>query len=98
MSDKIKTSRVKIYCPKCDEVYVPHNKTRLDGASFGTAIALMFLYSYPSVIVLPPKVYYYEPEILGFKIAGKRGSKFYEPKTQAVLITKEANELLEKQL
>lgn len=92
MSDKIRTSRVKTYCPKCNEVYVPHNKTRLDGASFGTAIPMMFLYTYHTCIVLPPKVYYYEPDIHGFKIAGKRGSKYFVPNTQAVVITKEASD------
>lgn len=30
-------------------------------------------------VILPPKIYYYEPKIFGFKIAGKRGSKFFDP-------------------
>ncbi len=34
---------------------------------------------YPLAIILPPKIYYYEPKIFGFKIAGKRGSKYFEP-------------------
>jgi hypothetical protein len=25
-------------------------------------------------VVLPPKIYHYEPKIYGFKIVGKRGS------------------------
>lgn len=87
LSDKIRTSRIKIYCPKCDEIYVPHQKTRLDGASFGTAISQMFLQTYPTVIVLPPKVYYYEPVIHGFKIAGKRGSKYFFPVTESIVNT-----------
>jgi hypothetical protein len=32
-------------------------------------------------VILPPKIYYYEPKIYGFKIAGKRGSKYFEPPT-----------------
>jgi hypothetical protein len=36
---------------------------------------------YPLAIILPPKIYYYEPKIFGFKIAGKRGSKYFEPPT-----------------
>jgi len=28
---------------------------------------------------LPPKIYHYEPKIFGFKVVGKRGSKFYNP-------------------
>lgn len=98
LSDKVRTSRVKIFCPKCDEVYVPHNKTRLDGASFGTSIALMFLNSYPTVIVLPPKVYSYEPTLHGFKIAGKRGSKYFQPSTKGVVITCDASEGLNSRL
>ena len=98
MSDKVRTSRVKIYCPKCDEVYVPYNKTRLDGASFGTSAAMMFLQSYPSAIVLPPKVYFYEPIIHGFKVAGKRGSKYYEPHREGEISTKAESESLEKRL
>jgi hypothetical protein len=34
---------------------------------------------YPQTIILPPKVYFYEPKIFGFKIAGKRGSKYFQP-------------------
>ena len=30
-------------------------------------------------IILPPKIYHYEPKIFGFKIAGKRGSKYFKP-------------------
>lgn len=30
-------------------------------------------------VILPPKIYHYEPKIFGFKIAGKRGSKYYNP-------------------
>lgn len=34
---------------------------------------------YPMAIILPPKIYYYEPKIFGFKVAGFRGSKSFEP-------------------
>jgi casein kinase II subunit beta len=51
LSDKLRNSRVKIFCPKCDEVYmvqkylpakngVPagvHTATNLDGAYFGSS-------------------------------------------------------------
>ena len=30
-------------------------------------------------VILPPKIYHYEPKIYGFKIAGKRGSKYFDP-------------------
>ena len=34
---------------------------------------------YPMAIILPPKIYYYEPKIHGFKVAGKRGSNLFKP-------------------
>jgi len=34
---------------------------------------------YPMAVILPPKVYHYEPKIFGFKIYGKRGSKAFKP-------------------
>jgi len=39
----------------------------------------VFLKHYPEAVVLPPKIYYYEPRIFGFNIYKKRGSKFFEP-------------------
>ena len=30
---------------------------------------------------MPPKIYHYEPKIAGFKIVGKRGSKYFNPPT-----------------
>jgi casein kinase II subunit beta len=98
MTDKVRTSRVKIYCPKCEEIYVPPNKTRLDGASFGTSIAQMFLQTYPTAIVLPPKVYFYEPVIHGFKLAGKRGSKYFAPTKEGVVKVKDQEIDLAKKL
>ena len=34
---------------------------------------------YPMAVILPPKIYHYEPKIFGFKIAGKRGSQYFQP-------------------
>jgi len=77
MSDKFKTSRVKIYCPKCEEVYIPKLKNNtLDGAYFGSSLPQIFLKAYPSAVVLPPQVHKYEPKIYGFKIARKCGSEY----------------------
>ncbi len=39
----------------------------------------MFLKHYPEAVVLPPKIYFYEPKIYGFKVYKKRGSKYFEP-------------------
>ena len=48
LSEELRRSRCKVFCPKCEEVYIPTKKTQLDGASFGTSFAHMFLDSYKS--------------------------------------------------
>tara|TARA_B110000285_G_scaffold200437_1_gene234346 strand:- start:534 stop:821 length:288 start_codon:yes stop_codon:yes gene_type:complete len=38
MSDNMKVSRFKVYCPRCEEVYIPKFKyVNIDGAFFGTS-------------------------------------------------------------
>lgn len=82
LSDTLRTSRFKTYCPRCEEVYLPKvRQINIDGAYFGTSFPHVFLQHYPMAVILPPKIYYYEPKIFGFKIAGKRGSKYFEPPT-----------------
>jgi casein kinase II subunit beta len=79
-SDKLRTSRVKVYCPRCEETYLPKSKNiNVDGAYFGTSLPHIFLATYADAIILPPKIYHYEPKIFGFKVHGKKGSKFYKP-------------------
>lgn len=56
-----------------------YKNINLDGAYFGSSIAHIFMSHYPNAIILPPKVYYYQPKIFGFKVFGKKGSKYYEP-------------------
>jgi len=80
LSCDLKVSRFKVYCPRCEEVYLPKFRSvNIDGAYFGTSFPHVFLKHYPDAVILPPKVYLYEPRIFGFKIHGKRGSKFHEP-------------------
>lgn len=80
LSDTLKTSRFKVYCPRCEEVYLPKSKNvNIDGVYFGTSFPHLFLQHYPEAIILPPKVNLYEPKIFGFNIYGKRGSKYHEP-------------------
>ena len=63
MNDKLRISRVKVFCPKCEEVYVPQTNTSrvaaLDGAYFGTSVCHVFLQAYSHLIVLPPATYFY---------------------------------------
>ena len=40
MSDKLRTSRLKVYCPRCDETYLPkYKQVNIDGAHFGSSLA-----------------------------------------------------------
>jgi len=36
---------------------------------------------------MAPKVHYFEPTLYGFKVAGKRGSKFFNPELGAITDT-----------
>lgn len=89
LSDKLRQNRVKVYCPKCEEMYIPTSTNRLDGAYFGSSLAHVYFQTYTKHIVLPPKVFYYEPQLLGFAIAGKRGSKYFKPEKGGVTDTQQ---------
>lgn len=44
MSEHLKHSRVKVYCPLCEDVYVPKKKLAdVDGAFFGCSFPHVFL-------------------------------------------------------
>lgn len=61
-------------------MYVPKFRSvNIDGAFFGTSFPHHFLKHYKQAVILPPKIYHYEPKIYGFKMVGKRGSKYYDP-------------------
>ena len=75
LSEKLRSSRVKIFCPKCDEVYMVqkyqpaknglpagvHTATNLVGAYFGESFPQAFLTWNEAMIEHPPKVYLYQP-------------------------------------
>ena len=52
---------------------------------------------YPMAVILPPKIYHYEPKIFGFKIAGKRGSKYFKPPAGNVKYIEDSVQALELQ-
>jgi len=94
MTDKPRTSRVKVFCPRCEESYMPnrHISSRsgninLDGSFFGTSLPHIFLKHFSSAFVVPPKIYHFSPKIFGFQVFGKRGSKFYQPVSGGVRFT-----------
>lgn len=61
-----------MYLPKVRQI-------NIDGAYFGTSFPHAFLLHYPMAVIMPPKIYYYEPKIFGFKMHGKRGSAAFQP-------------------
>jgi casein kinase II subunit beta len=76
MSEEIRTSRVKIFCPRCQEVYMPKKKCHdIDGAYFGCSFANILLMVYPDLL---PKASptTYVPKAYGFKVYGRKGSKY----------------------
>ncbi|GAQ81209.1 casein kinase II subunit beta [Klebsormidium nitens] len=68
-SDIPRTSTVKIYCPKCEDIYYPRSKYQgnIDGAYFGTTFPHLFLMTY-SYIKPPKPTQSYVPRIFGFKL------------------------------
>jgi casein kinase II subunit beta len=68
MSDDLRTSRVKTYCPKCKDVYIPKSRNaNIDGAYWGTSFPHILLQSYNDIHPQPTKSEY-EPKIYGFRV------------------------------
>ncbi|XP_022958011.1 casein kinase II subunit beta-1 isoform X2 [Cucurbita maxima] len=67
-SDIPRASTVKIYCPRCEDVYYPRSKYQdIDGAYFGTTFSHLFLMTYGHL--KPQKaIQSYVPRVFGFKI------------------------------
>lgn len=67
-SDVPRSSTVKIYCPKCEDIYYPRSKTQdLDGAYFGTTFPHLFLMTYGNLKPQKP-TQSYVPRIFGYKV------------------------------
>merc|ERR1719159_819470 len=69
MSDLLRQSATKVFCPHCQEIYFPKSSRLecLDGAYFGTSFAHLFLLTHNHL--LPTSVpLSYVPRIYGFKI------------------------------
>jgi casein kinase II subunit beta len=74
MSNELRTSRAKVYCPRCQDVYYPKDKAiELDGAYFGTSIPHVLLQHFPFLYPLQEHKEYV-PKIAGFKVHNKRGA------------------------
>ncbi|KAL8253861.1 hypothetical protein R6Q59_032082 [Mikania micrantha] len=68
-SDVSRQSNVKIFCPKCEDIYTPQSRFQdnLDGAYFGSTFPHLFLMTYGQI--KPQKASQdYIPKIFGFKV------------------------------
>jgi len=68
-ADVPRQSTVKIFCPKCKDIYYPRSKYQgnVDGAYFGTTFPHLLLMTYPSL--RPPRpTDAYTPRIFGFRL------------------------------
>lgn len=69
LSDIPRSSTVKIYCPKCEDIYYPRSKYHghIDGVYFGTTFPHLFLMTYGN---LKPTqaARSYVPRVFGFKV------------------------------
>lgn len=68
-SDIPRSSTVKIYCPKCEDIYYPRSKYQgnIDGAYFGTTFPHLFLMTYGHLNPQKP-AQSYVPRVFGFKM------------------------------
>ena len=76
MSEDLSISRVKIFCPRCEEVYVPRIRfVDIDGAYFGCSFPNIFFQTFPELLPTD-KQNKYIPKIYGFILYGMPGSKY----------------------
>ncbi|KAI9087066.1 hypothetical protein K1719_031027 [Acacia pycnantha] len=68
-ADVARSSTVKIYCPRCEDIYYPRSKYQgnIDGAYFGTTFPHLFLMTYGQLKPQKPSQSYV-PRVFGFKI------------------------------
>ncbi|KAL4476836.1 hypothetical protein ABPG72_010673 [Tetrahymena utriculariae] len=94
MSEELRTSRVKVYCPRCEDVYIPKKKCPdIDGCYFGVSFPQILLMTYPDLVPSRNQSTYI-PRIYGFRIYKKKGSKFLDEENPLVEITHYSEELL----
>ena len=70
-SDIPREGSVKVYCPKCNDIYYPRSSRHrgIDGAYWGTTFPHLFLITYPDARPsLPTQIYV--PRVYGFRVHG----------------------------
>ncbi|CAD8204278.1 unnamed protein product [Paramecium octaurelia] len=97
MSEELRTSRVKVFCPRCEEVYIPKKKCPdVDGAYFGCSFPSIFLMNFIQEIQIPVNNQTYVPRVFGFRIYKKKGSRYQDTQQKVAEITHYSEEQLKK--
>lgn len=75
-SHKLNESRVKVFCPRCQEIYTPkYGSIDIDGAYFGPGFPFALMQAFPE-LMLDDGPEQFIPQLYGFKIFGMRGSHY----------------------
>eukprot|EP00762_Andalucia_godoyi_P007564 ANDGO_00777.mRNA.1 Putative casein kinase II subunit beta-4 len=69
LTDVPRQNTVKLYCPKCMDVYAPRSTRHqvLDGAYFGTSFPFIFLMQFPEHVPMKASEVF-EPRVFGYKV------------------------------
>jgi casein kinase II subunit beta len=71
LSDLPQQNNVKVYCPRCADVFSPRSRRRgvIDGAYFGTTFAHLLLMTHPEIVPAPDiKREVFVPRVFGFRV------------------------------
>lgn len=90
LKDEIRAGPVKIYCPKCCQVYNPPParsrsglSTGVDGAAFGTTFPHLFLMTFSNLVPDPlPVDSSYIPRVFGFRLHKSARQKYSQGQAQ----------------
>lgn len=91
LKDELGADTVKIYCPKCSQVYHPAparsragTSTGVDGAAFGTTFPHLFLMTFSNLVPDPlPLDSTYVPRVFGFRVHKPARQRFNAAATSA---------------
>jgi len=85
LSDTVNQESVKVYCPRCEEVY--HSKSsrheHIDGAYFGTTFPHLFFLTFPELKV-PKSTEVYVPRVFGFRVNKHAYKRSLEARKKAI--------------